>query len=66
MLFVKSLAVVVWAACSVARSLPSKLKPRQDGSFTDPQYVCGDIITSVNNDGKCRVVTVTADRSGSR
>ncbi|RMZ66681.1 peptidase S41 family [Pyrenophora seminiperda CCB06] len=49
MLFVTSLAFVAWAACSVARSLPSELKPRQDGSFTNPQYICGDIITAVND-----------------
>ncbi|KAF1837498.1 hypothetical protein BDW02DRAFT_565981 [Decorospora gaudefroyi] len=44
MLFVKCLTVVSWAACSLARTL----KARQDGSFTDPQYVCGDIVTAVN------------------
>ncbi|CAA9957605.1 peptidase s41 family protein [Pyrenophora teres f. maculata] len=48
MLFVKNLAVVAWASCSLARTLPSGLKPRQDGSFTNPEYICGDIIDYVN------------------
>ncbi|KAF1946298.1 peptidase S41 family protein [Clathrospora elynae] len=48
MLLVKGLAIVSWAVCSLARTLPPGLQPRQDEGDTDPQHICGSIVTAVN------------------